>query len=170
VNHEGHPTPPGTDAAEPSADIFVDLEGDWYHGAQLITREDLLVTFYQNLQTDASGGYFVEWHGQRCGIQVADTPFVISRVDIEVAAPDHQPAIALRFKHWDRREVLDPATLRVGSDHVLYCRVLDGRFSARFSRPAYYQLARWIEWDEDGGGFFLRLGDNRYPIAEAEAS
>jgi hypothetical protein len=42
----------------------------------------------------------------------------------------------------ETREPLDPATLRVGSAHVLYAPVKGGRHSARFLRPAYYELMR----------------------------
>jgi hypothetical protein len=42
----------------------------------------------------------------------------------------------------ETREALDPSTLRVGADHVLYARVKDGRHDARFLRPAYYELMR----------------------------
>ena len=50
----------------------------------------------------------------------------------------------------ETREPLDPATLRVGADHVLYCRVKGGRHEARFLRPAYYELMRHAVAGPDG--------------------
>jgi hypothetical protein len=65
--------------------------------------------------------------------------------------------------------VLDPATLEVGRDNVLYCRIRGARFSARFSRPAYYQLARFIEEDADGTGFYIELNGTVYPVKAGES-
>jgi hypothetical protein len=165
VSLDDRPGIPGKDVAVADVRISVDREGDWYYGEQRITREDLLASFFDNLTFRDGEGYFIEWHGQHCGIAVTDTPFVISRVDRGPSLSEDDPEIQLRIKHLERLEVLDPATLWVGDDHVLYCRVFEGRFTARFSRPAYYQLARWIEMDETGGGFFIQVRGRRYGIA-----
>jgi hypothetical protein len=42
------------------------------------------------------------------------------------------------------------------------------RVRARFSRPAYYQLAQWIDEDPDAGGFCLNVGGKNYPIRMEE--
>jgi len=42
------------------------------------------------------------------------------------------------------------------------------RVRARFSRPAYYQLAQWIDEDPGTGGFSLRVGGRRFPIRMEE--
>ena len=49
----------------------------------------------------------------------------------------------------ETREPLDPASLRVGAENVLYCRVKGGH-EARFLRPAYYELMRHAEPGRDG--------------------
>ncbi|MBW2149835.1 MAG: hypothetical protein JRI22_22825, partial [Deltaproteobacteria bacterium] len=50
----------------------------------------------------------------------------------------------------------------VGQDNVLYCKVKGGAFHARFLRPAYYQLAEFVE--EEGGRFYIQRGGERYYI------
>jgi hypothetical protein len=55
-------------------------------------------------------------------------------------------------------------SLYIGNDNVLYCRVKEGRFAARFSRKSYYQLAEFIEQSENGNNFFINLNGERYFI------
>jgi hypothetical protein len=68
------------------------------------------------------------------------------------------------LRHLQGFETLDPSTLKVGKDNVLYCRIRKGIFPARFSRAAYYRLAQWIEEDAGAGSFYLTLNGNRYTI------
>lgn len=148
----------------PSSGIFVDVEGDWYHEGNPIFRDAILHLFLESLSLDGQGRYIVDCGGSRCTLDVADTPFVVSRVDRKPHPRDpEREMIALRLRHLSSEEELDPETLVVGRDNVIYCRVRDGRFPARFSRPAYYQLASWVEEDE-AGGFFLELNGVRFPI------
>jgi len=153
--------------AEPmlSSGISVDREGDWYYQEDKIIREDILELFLSNLRLTSGGTFVIEWRGQRCALEVSDTPFIVSRVDrIRAKARNHEE-IHLLLKHLPHPEVLDPTTLRVEEGNVPYCTIRNGQFRAKFSRPAYYQLAAWIEDDPDTGAFFLELNDRRYPIA-----
>jgi hypothetical protein len=56
---------------------------------------------------------------------------------------------------------------------VLYCKVKDGAYRARFLRTAYYHLADHFMSD-DGESFGIIVADHRYPIKikanEARAS
>ena len=156
-------TPRASENAEETG-IFVDPEGEWFYEDRPIFRKEILETFYQCLRLLDDGRYVLEWQGRLHPIRVADTPFVITRVD-QVTNGSMQPHILLTFKHIADREMLDPTTLWVGPKNVLYCRIRNGRFPARFSRPAYYQVAHYIEAVE-GDRFALRLGEHLYPIAQ----
>jgi hypothetical protein len=148
----------------PPSGIFVDEEGDWYHEGNKLFREGVLHLFLESLCIDADGRYIIDCGGTRCTLEVADTPLVVARVDRKphLGDPDKE-VITILFRHLPDEEELDPQTLYVGTNNVIYCRVRSGRFPARFSRPAYYQLASWVE--EDGeGGFFLELNGLRYPV------
>jgi len=145
------------------SDIYVDAEGEWYNKGMKIFREEIIEIFLDNLHLNPDGTFFIEWKQSRCFLKAADTPLVIARVDL-VKSEGSKAEILLRFRHLPAVEPLDPTTLYVGENHVLYCLVHGGKLPARFSRPAYYQFAEWIREDERTGDFYVELGGNRYSI------
>lgn len=150
----------------PPCGIYVNPEGDWYHEGKEIIREDILDLFYENLHCTPEGEFIIEWRGKKCRLEAADTPFVISRVD-RGQSRQGQDEIFLALRHVKNAEPLAPETLKVGKSNVLYCRIRNGGFPARFSRPAYYQLAEWIQEDSDSDRFYLELNGKRYNIETA---
>jgi uncharacterized protein len=146
--------------------LFVDENGDWFHQGNRITRPEILEALYEKLDFSEDGRFFLAGETGSFFPEVADTPFVVSRVD-RTEARQGGEQIELRLRHLPRPEALDPATLAAGRDNVLYCRVKNGRFPARFSRPAYYQIAEFIEEDQDSGAFFIELNGTRYPISSS---
>jgi hypothetical protein len=145
--------------------IFIDKEGRWYHrGAEMIHREFIRL-FYENMTLDPEGRYLITWDNSRCYVDVEDTAFVVRRVSLEREDGRRPSRFQLSLTD-DTEEALAPDTLRVGKDHVLYCRVKSGAFPARFNRAAYYQLAEFIE--EDSRGYFLALNGQRYYIAPSQ--
>lgn len=154
----------------PSSGIYVDEEGDWYYQNDRIIREDILELFLSNLSLAANGLFCIEWRGQRSTLEVADTPFVVIRVDRASLAEGQGEGITIRLKHLPEVESLDPSTLRIGKDNIPYCAVRNGQYRARFSRPAYYQLANWIDFDPISEFFFLELNGIRYPVAPLVSS
>ena len=150
-------------------EIHVDEEGDWTHKGIRIIRDDIIEIFLENLQLAPDGSYLIRWDQSLCALDAADTVFVVGRADRVKSEDSMEEQVLLGLKHLSRAEPLDPATLWVGRDNVLYCRVREGRFPARFSRPAYYQLAEWIREDEATGGFYLELSGRRFSIRMDEA-
>jgi uncharacterized protein len=166
--HTGAETPA---AAAPNTNppgIFVDAEGDWYHDGNRILRENIIALFLQSLSLNPSGKYEIQCNQERYELEAADTPFVVSRVDRELSADSGKEEILLRFRHLSQVEPLDSSSLTVGKGNILYCTVRNGRFPARFSRPAYYQLAQWIEEDSETCRFVLILNGIRHSIAYSE--
>src|SRR6266851_2542769 len=104
------------------------------------------------------GSYYLQVAEERAPIAVEDTPYVVRSV-----ADDGKGGFILMLND-EEREPLDPATLEVGKDNVLYCRVKQGEFRARFLRNAYYHLSSRFSADEGGGAFSILIGDRRYPI------
>lgn len=147
-----------------SGQIYVNAEGDWFYQGNRIIREDILEFFYDHLTVGEKHSYAIVWKNQRCALEVDDTPFVVSRVDRRSVEGQMGEQFVLSLKHLSRSEVLDPGTLRVGDHNVLYARVRSGRFLARFSRPAYYQLAAWINEDAESGEFYLDVNGERHPV------
>ncbi len=147
----------------------MDREGDWYYQDAKIIRQDILELFLSNLHLSSGGDFLIAWRGQRCALEVADTPFVVARVDRVTSEETKHEVILIQLKHLPVPEVLDPSTFHVGEGNIPYCSIRNGKFRARFSRPAYYQLAAWIECDPDTGTFYLELNGNRYPITIGRA-
>jgi hypothetical protein len=132
-------------------------DGRWYSDDEPILNPRIALLFSRSLQRAADGRYFLKLGDERAEVRVEDAPYVVQTVEGE----PHQRLWLLLND--GTREPLDGATLAVGADHALYCRVKGGRFEARFLRSAYYHLIPFI--DEDGrGGFCLRLGGRTYPL------
>ncbi len=141
----------------PPCEIFIDKEGRWFYKGAEIVRRDLIQLFYSHMERDGQGRYIFSWEGKPCMVEVEDTAFVVRRVDRK------DGVFSLHLSD-DSTEDLLPETLSVGPDNVPYCMVKGGRFPARFTRAAYYQIAGHIE-EEEGRGFFLRVGEKKHPIA-----
>lgn len=141
--------------------ITIDRDGRWFHkGAEMVHREFIRL-FFENLHLEPDGRYVIRMRGDACTVDVEDTAFVVQQVRPDRSG-DGGEKLLLGLSD-DTTEPLVPATLQVGADNVLYCRVKNGAFPARFLRPAYYQLAEFIVQEDDL--FFLVLNGTRYPIA-----
>lgn len=155
------------DTLKPTSDIppcliFIDKEGRWFHkGAEMIHRETIRL-FYDHMSMDPMGRYIIDWAGERCYVEVEDMAFVVRGVTPNGIEGEGLHGFQLLLSD-DTMEDLQPETLSVGKDHVLYCQV-KGRFPARFSRPAYYQLAVHIE--EEAGAYYLPFQGMKYWIRQ----
>jgi hypothetical protein len=129
-------------------------------------RADIVAQLCQHLGRDDSRGcYVIRLGKEECYVEVEDTPFVITQVVSKGGEEGGEAqGFLLVIKHLDQTEPLDPASLRVGRDNVLYCAVKPERLPARFLRPAYYQLAEFICEDPARGGFYLPVAGRRYYI------
>ncbi len=141
--------------------IHIDKEGRWYHEGVEIIRRDYIQDFFRNMTLDAQGHYVITWQGRRCYVDVADTAHVIWNVVFQAGPGSGNDGFTLSVSD-DSKEDLAPETLHVGKDHVLYCRIRNATFPARFSRAAYYTLAAHIE--EKDGVFYLPVNGKKYEI------
>ena len=131
-------------------------DGRWYADGQPISNARIADLFSRHVQRADDGSYRLRIADEQAPIEVEDTPYVI------IAAGEDRQGTWVELN--DRsRERLDPTSLAVGADEVLYCRVKDGREPARFLRPAYYQLAPHLEAAADGG-FVFRTAAAVHPI------
>ncbi|MBN2569630.1 MAG: DUF1285 domain-containing protein [Deltaproteobacteria bacterium] len=133
--------------------IRIDKNGIWFYKGNEMLRTDIVNLFYDHLSIDESGRYVIELGNDRCTIDVEDTPYIVKAVykkdaNIEIVLND------------SKRELLDPKSLHVGRDNIMYCSVRDGKFKARFSRAAYYQISGFIKYESDKGAFYLSINEN----------
>ncbi|MCK9229216.1 MAG: DUF1285 domain-containing protein [Syntrophales bacterium] len=140
--------------------IRIDRDGIWYYRGAEMFRRDILALFFEALGYDGENGYYVEMKGVRTYIDVEDTPFVVNSVSVREQR-EVIDTIEILLND-NSTESLDVVSLKVGADDVLYCSVKGGTFDARFSRAAYYQLARHIQHQADE--FFLETRTGRHRI------
>ncbi len=141
--------------------IRIDKEGKWFYMGIEMIKKEIINDLYRYLDRLEDGRYILNMNGQRCIIEVEDCPFVVVGVNI-IEKRDKSPSAYILKLNDDGTEELIPETLFIGKENVPYCMVKRGRFQARFSRPAYYQISSKIE--ERGGIFYLPLKDKRYMI------
>lgn len=146
--------------------IYVDKEGRWFHKSAPIIRRELVLLFYQCLHVDEQGHYIIKFRDQVCRLDVEDTPFVVLSTDFVRAGDDGEKSRFILHLTDDTKEELAPETLTIGPDHVLYCKIREGKFRARFSRPGYYQLAQHVEEEPETGRYFVCLNNKKYYITQ----
>ena len=146
-----------------SSEIKIDKEGIWYYKGAHMFRKDILCVFFEHLQIDECGKYLIELNEERCYLDVEDTAFVVGAV-YKTQLPDEGQVKIDILLNDDSCEKLEMNSLHIGRDNVLYCRVKEGKFTARFSRNSYYQLAEFIEQSENGSHFFINLNGEKYMI------
>jgi len=136
-------------------------DGRWYADDEPITHQRLALLFSRHVRHKPSGGYEI-WLDERyhADVEIEDTPYVVTTLDA-----DPQGSLAVELND-GTTEPLDPQSIQIGNDNVVYCRVKQGAERARFLRPAYYQLANFIE-ETGPGRFQLRCGGTTHPIGHA---
>lgn len=139
---------------------FMDDDGDLSHAGAVLDEPELYHFFLENLQYNPGAQakefpYVLLCKGERNLLQTSDVPYVVQSLEW---GPKR---VTLIFQgHY--QEVLDPSTLGVGKGNVLYCRVRNGAFPARFSRKAYYTFAENIY--EKRKQFFVKIGGKEFCI------
>ena len=148
----------------PACHIRIDKEGNWYYQGLPIIQREIYLHLNKCLRKDPSGKYVLLMDGEKCYLEVEDTPYVIQGVSLD---PDHQPAPALFVRLNDEtEEELQVNTVRVGKDNVLYCKVKGAHYDARFLRASYYQLAEFLR--QDGEKYYLLVGDKKFYLEHLE--
>lgn len=135
-------------------------DGRWYSDDEPINNGRIAKLFSRCLKQTEDGRWQIAMADERAFVDVHDTPWVVTGV-----GGNRTDGFIVRLND-DSEEPLDPSTLTVGDANVLYTRVKNGRYPARFLRPAYYQLAPAIS--ERNGRFVLEAGDRTHEIRSAD--
>ena len=144
--------------------IRIDKDGRWFYRGEEITHRRTYLLYSRSLTRDASGRILLRVGREECPVEVEDAPFVVATVEFIPSGMDGREALWLTLND-ETREKMTPQTLRIGPDHVPYCRVREGMFEARFSRNAYQILTPHIQLDEKENRFFLSLNGKKHYLA-----
>lgn len=140
-----------------SGKISFRRDGSWYNDEDRIENPRIALLFSQSIKRKPDGSYELRVAEERAPITVEDTPYVVTTIENDGRGG------FVTVTNDEVCEPLDPATLEVGVENVLYCRVKHGDERARFLRSAYYHLAEFFVTD-DGENFSLAIGTQRFPI------
>ncbi|HYS91887.1 MAG TPA: hypothetical protein VEL48_00535 [Candidatus Acidoferrales bacterium] len=149
-----------TSASDPSTwklpRLRIDRDGGWFHEDEEVTHEGILASLRAALQVDATG-HFIQIGPVRVPVEIEDAPFSVVRLEPE------GDGFTLTLNDLSR-EPLDPTSLRLGAGDVPYCRIKDGKFEARFSRAAAWQLLQHMEPGAADAPATVTVGGRRYPL------
>ncbi len=143
-------------------------DGAWYADDERIRNSRIQLLFSRSLRRDDRQGapdlprytgWLLDVGVDRQPVLVEDTPLVVTGVD---GSPDDGFVVSTND---GESGPLDCASLVIGHGDVLYCTVDRGErglLPARFGRPAYYRIARFVE--AKGGRPVLRSSGHEYPL------
>lgn len=134
--------------------LFFDKEGRWFHEGVEITHQRTCLLFSRSLEKGPDGSYHVQLGKEHAYVEVEDAPYIVKSVTARTG-DQGIPHSYLLLLNDETEEPLDPHTLFVEHDHVMYCRVKHGTRRARFLRSAYYQLCAFIQNDSNAQHFWL---------------
>lgn len=144
-----------TENFEEKPRIFIDKRGNWYQDGIKITHKWTYLANNNNLDIDSDGRFFVDEGRGKMYVEVEDTPFVIKMVD----KVNNHFRIILNDQ---TEEKLEFGNLYFDVNNVPYTKVKNGRFKARFLSPAYYELMKYAEFDNND--FFILENGEKHKI------
>lgn len=142
-------------------------DGAWYADDERIRNTAIQLLFSRSIRRDDRDGapdlprytgWLLDVGVDRQSVLVEDTPLVVTGVD-----GDCDEGFTIRTNDGESGP-LDCSTLEIGDGEVLYCtvdRAERGRLPARFLRPAYYRIARFVEW-QDGRPVLRSRGQSHH--------
>ncbi|HYB92302.1 MAG TPA: DUF1285 domain-containing protein [Candidatus Binataceae bacterium] len=138
-------------------------DGNWYRDGERIENPRIAELFSRSIHRNPDGSYYLQVGDERAPIAVEDTPYVVTTLE------DDELGGFMLVLNDGTRETLDPVTLEIAADNVLYARVKGGQSRARFLRNAYYHLSDRLELGDDGA-VVLTIRGRRYPMPAAPAA
>src|ERR1700730_13385944 len=108
-----------------SGKISFRKDGNWYTDEERIDNPRIALLFSQSIKQNPDGSYFLQVAEERAPITVEDTPYVVKAID---QTGDQGKGGFVLILNDDTREALEPSTLEVGADNVLYASVKGGKY------------------------------------------
>jgi hypothetical protein len=147
------------EALRSQSGLSIDDEGRFRHRGEPITHARTLEVLWSSLERREDGRYLVRIGRESGYVQVEDdAPYAVRGVTLEPTGP-------LAHLSDGSVEPLDLATVAVGADGVLRCRVKGRAHRARFTRAAQAALGEALVEDPSApGGYSVDAGGGRHPL------
>jgi uncharacterized protein len=142
--------------------IKIDKEGNWFFKNLPIINRKVFLFFNQQLRRDEKAGYVLRVGQETCKLKVEDTPFVVAGIEFVDSVLGKESFFKIRIND-ETEETLDLKSFYIAKDNIPYCLVKRERYPARFLRPPYYHLAKFIQ-QESEGRFFVLLNNTKHYI------
>ncbi len=133
-------------------DIRRDARGRWFGGDDRIDHPNLTRSFDSWVDRAEDGRFCLSNSINWAYIEIEGPAYFVKDVEVGTDGVD-------LILSGDRRERLDPASLRQGREDALWCVVREGRCPARFDNHAVGKMSEWIH--EDADGVYLQIGTER---------
>ena len=148
------PPPPGRSR---ESRIVLDELGRFWNGPIPIDHEAMATAFASWITTHPDDGRFILTNGYDWTyFTVKDAPFFVRHVENTSGGP-----LVRLFDGTE--EPLDPASVTVSEDGVLYVRVKGGRFEARLSPAAHKEMVDVLD-EGPSGAPIVRAFGREYPV------
>lgn len=134
--------------------IRLAADGTFWHDGEAVRHPAIAAAWHRGLERAPDGRYLIRFGHDWAFVTVEDAPFVVRRA---VTTPTH---ISLLLSN-GKEEPLDPTSLALSDQGILYCRVM-GDHRARFSRQAQADIGAHLQPGERDG-YVLHFG-GRWPI------
>ncbi len=137
--------------------IFIDKRGNWFQDGVKITHIWTYLANNKNLAIDKNGKFYVDEGTGKMYVEVEDTPFVVKMV--------YKKNDSFHIRLNDQtEEKLDFKTLDIGNENVLYTKVKNGKYDARFTRAGYYELMKYVRFDN--GEFYIESQAKKHNLSK----
>ncbi|HEX4341696.1 MAG TPA: hypothetical protein VH062_37560 [Polyangiaceae bacterium] len=154
------PPPPGRSR---ESRIVLDELGRFWNGPVPIDHEAMATAFASWITIHPDDGRFIMTNGYDWTyFTVKDAPFLVRHVETTGRGT------VLRLFDGSE-ESLDPSSVTVSEDGILYTRVKDGRFEARLAPAAQKEMVDVLDEGPDGAAV-VRIGERDYPVRARGAS
>ena len=125
--------------------FYVDKDCNWFQDNNPITHKGIYNFNYQNLNIDEDGDFYVMEDGFRTYVEFQDRPFLVKSVDIK------RDKIVISLNDATKEDLNIKSLFFKGT--IPYCTVKKEKFTAKFSRPALFQLSKAIT--TKNGDFYI---------------
>ena len=137
--------------------IVIDNRGNWFQDGIKIQHRLTYLYNCKLLDRDDEGRYYIDDGSCRMYIRVEDTPFVVKT--LRKGGEDYYISL-----NDETEEKLNLGTLRINTENIPYTKVKNGKFDARFTRAAYYELMKYAV--QEGEKFYIESNGEKHYLTE----